>query len=258
MGMDFEEITMEIEEEFNISISEEDYQALERNRDIVVGDIFELVLHKLHLSDFARYDVGLNRSLWREIQATVHHATGVPLDQIELKTPLKTLFPKNTRRRTWTALRGASAYRIKELDYPRAVRNVGLSMAAVVILFEQFQIWQFPALRWFWPLLGIFGIWMFFETYAKLLAVLGRFRINFPVGMTTVKDICRAVVAANYAELCRDAQVEAEPCQDVETELDGRSAEVWQKLTAIIADTVGVDAKEVTFSSRLVRDLGMC
>jgi len=157
------------------------------------------------------------------------------------------LFPEDTRRETWAELREVSQYRIRELDYPRIVRNAGFLLAAAVVFIEHFQLWQLPAVRWLWPLLGMLGLWMLFETYAKLLPFFDRFRVRFPSGMITVKDLCRAVLSANYVELHRDGDIE----------LDDRSAEVWRKLTEIIADTVGVDAEEVTFRSRLIRDLGM-
>jgi len=247
MGLDFVEITMQIEETFGISFSEDDLQELVRDGDIVAGDLYDLILDKTRLRNFARNDIRLNHALWLELQAVIHSVTEVPLDQLELKTPLASLFPRKTRRQAWTALRDACPYRVQELDYPRIVRRVAFSLAALVVLIEQLQIWQMPGLGWLWPILGIFAIWMLIETYVKVLAVLRPLRNRFPSGITTLKDLCRAVLAANYTDLC----------QDLEIPVVERSAVVWQQLTEVLTDVLGVDAEHVTFRCRLVHDLGM-
>lgn len=247
MGLDLLDITFRIEEEFEIDLSSDDLDGIVRDRDITVGDLYELVLRKLHLRDFARYDVRLNYALWTELRGIIHSVTEVPLDQIELKTPLEELFPRKSRRATWKALRQASPYRIRTLDYPRAVRTAGFLLALVMALFEQVRIWQLPGVKWLWPLLGLLGVWMLVESYAKVLSILAPLRNCFPSGMTTVKDLCRAVLATNYADLGRH----------VEIPLDDRCLVVWERLTAILVEALGVDVDEVTFRSRLVKDLAM-
>jgi len=247
VGLDLLDITFRIEKELGVELSREDLDALVRDRDILVGDLYELVLRKLHLRDFARHDFRLNYALWTELQGVLHSVTEVPLDQIELKTPLEKLFPRRSRRATWEALRQASPYRVRTLDYPRAVRVAGFLLAVVMALFEQAHIWQLPGVKWLWPLLGLLGVWMLAETYAKVLSVLAPLRNRFPSGMTTVKDLCRAVLATNYADFCRH----------VEIPRDDRCLIVWERLTAILVDALGVDADEVTFRSRLVKDLAM-
>lgn len=246
VGMDLLEITLGIEEEFQVELSDDDLESVARDRDIMVGDLYELVLQKLQLRDFARHDLRLNYALWVEIQAALHSATDVPLKQIELKTPLKSLFPRKDRRTRWEALREASPYRIRKLDYPPVVGITGFLLAVGMVLFEQFRIWQIPGARWLWPLLGFLGIWMFIETYAKLLSILSPFRNSLPYGLKTVKELCRNVLAANYEDIC----------QHVEIPLDDRCLDVWERLKAILVENLGIDAETITFRSRLIRDLG--
>jgi len=62
-----------------------------------------------------------------------------------------------------------------------------------------FQIWQVPGAQWLWPALGLLGVWTLVETYVKMLAILRPWRIRFPSGIATVKDLCRAVLAANWS-----------------------------------------------------------
>jgi hypothetical protein len=142
MGLDLLDIQFRIEKEFDIAMSSEDFMSLVRDRDITVGDLYSLLLTKLHLRDVARNDFGLNYRLWEEMQGVVQSVTAVPREQIELKTPLEALFPSEGRRATWDALRSACPYHIRELDYPKAVRAVGFSLAIGMVLVEQFHIWQ--------------------------------------------------------------------------------------------------------------------
>jgi len=247
MGLDFVDIVFRVEKAFDVSLSEDDFDALVSDRDILVGDLYDFILKKLHLHDVGRYDFGLNHALWMEMQSVLHRVAQAPPGGVELKTPLATLFPRKIRRKAWEALRAACPFRVRKLDYPKVVRTIGFLLAATVVLIEQFQIWQLPAVNWLWPLLGLLGLWMLAETYLKVLSVLAPLRTRFPSGITTVKDLCRAVLATNYVDICRD----------VELPQDERSLKVWQQLTQILVDVLGVDADQITFRSRLVRDLAM-
>ncbi len=254
MGLDLVEIVLEIEKAFEIELPIDEFEEFVHDGDIVVGDLYEHILRKVGLRDFGRYDFRLNYALWEELQGVIAAATQVSPEEVQLKTPLEDLFPKESRRATWRALREACPYAVRELDYPTAVRRTGLALAATMVLVEQFQVWQIPGARWLWPLLGLFGLWMLAETYAKLLRVLASLRTRFPSGMRTVKDLCRAILATNYKEIC---QAHGEIRPDAEIPPDDRAVEVWEKLRAILVEELGVDADKITFQSRLVRDLGM-
>ena len=65
--------------------------------------------------------------------------------------------------------------------------------------------------------------------------------------ITTVKDLCRTVLAVNYADFCRSTEIP----------LDDRCLDIWERLTAILVDTLGVERDDVTFHARLVKDLAM-
>lgn len=246
MGIDLLDITFRIEKAFGIDVPHEELFARSRNHDIVVGDLYELVLEKLHLRDLGRHSVRVNEYLWLQMQSVLHSAAETPLEQIEFGLELKTLFPRETRRDRWEALRDVCPYRISDLDYPKLVRFAGFLLAAGVAAIELFQAWQIPGARWFWPFLGMFAIWMVSETYLKLLSVFAPLRTCFPSGMATVKDLCRTVLATNYAEICDGSQIL----------LDERCSAVWGQLVEILAKSLGVDPAEVTFRSRLFGDLG--
>ena len=111
MGLDLVDIAFCVEKAFGVSLSEDDLDALVSDRDILVGDLYDLILEKLHLRDVARHDFGLNHALWTEMQGVLCRVTQVPPDWIELKTRLATLFPRKTRCKTWEALRKACPFR---------------------------------------------------------------------------------------------------------------------------------------------------
>ena len=247
MGIDFLDIRFRIEKAFGVVVSPEDWESIYRKRDIAVGDLYGLIQAKLNLSDLTRNDIGLNYHLWGEVQQTFHRVTGAPAEEIELGTPLESLFPKPTRRETWNTLRETCPYHVRELDYPKAVRRVGFLLAAGVVMIEQFPIWQIPMAKWLWLALGLIGLWMISETYVKILKIFAPYRTAFPSRMATVKDLCRAILATNYREVCERAQIA----------YDRRSLAVWEQLVQILVDALGVDPDEVTFRRGLIRDLGM-
>jgi hypothetical protein len=247
MGMDALDIVFRIEKNFQVKVSKDDFLGLVRDNDVTAGDLYSLLLQKLHLTNSGRHDYGLNLELWAEMQRLLYCVTLVPIEQIQLQTPLEQLFPRETRRETWDALRETSPYRIAELDYPPIVRWLGFLLAAAVVVIEQFHLWQIVWAKWLWPVLGILGLWMVSETYLKILSVCSSFRDRLPARMKTVKDLCRAVLAANYTQICTKTDLP----------VDERSLTVWEQLVEILSQALGVEPDHVTFRSRLVRDLGM-
>jgi hypothetical protein len=247
MGVDLLDIGFRIEKKFHVSVSKDDLVGLLRDNDVTAGDLYELILTKLHLQDVGRHDLGLNFRLWSEMQSTLQSVTAAPREQIELNSPLETLFPRGTRREMWDELRRACPYRIAELDYPHVVRYVALIVTAAVVLIEAQRVWKIPGVNWFWPLLGLLGCWAFGETYLKILSICAPLRTRLPRGMKTVKDLCRAVLAANYEAIC----------QGTDVTINQPSLAAWEQLVEILAFVLAVDPDTITFRSRLVRDLGM-
>ena len=144
MGLDLLDVTFRIEKEFGVKLSRDDILDLIRDEDIVVGDLYELLLRKIHLWDLGRYSVQLNAELWSQMRAALHSATGVPLEQIELGLSLESLFPRETRRDHWQRFRDGCPYKTRELDYPASVGVGALVAAAGVVAIEQLQLWQIP------------------------------------------------------------------------------------------------------------------
>lgn len=240
------DVVFRIEHAFKIDVPVDEFRGLMKDNDIAVGDLYEFILAKLHLRDVGRLSLRMNQYLWNDMQHALHVATEMPLDQIHLGLRLDTLFPRETRCDLWDTLREVCPYRIRELDYPRVVRRACLMIALAVVAIEQLHIWQIPGAKWFWHVLAVVAVWMVYETYAKMLSICSKLRISFPAGMKTVKDLCRNVMSLNYTDICQGSALV----------LDERSAMVWEQLVEILAQAIGVQSAEVTFQSRLFRDLG--
>jgi acyl carrier protein len=254
MGMDLLDIAFRTEKAFGIRMDASDFEHLARDRDIVVGDLYALILRKIHIFDTVRTSVPLNFAVWEELQQQLGKVAGVAKDEILLKTLLEDIFPRDARRIAWEELRSESPYRIASLDYPGALRPVGLSLAAAMVLVEQLHVWRIPGALWLWPILGAVGVWMFAESYAKLMSIFAVWRTRFPKGMRTVKDLVRTVLANNSEEIV--AGKKGGTAGDLEIPLDDRSVAVWQQLREILSDALGVNVEKVTLESRLIADLG--
>jgi CO/xanthine dehydrogenase Mo-binding subunit len=102
--------------------------------------------------------------------------------------------------------------------------------------------------------MGLVGLWMFAESYGKVIAALAAWRIHFPRGMRIVKDLARAVVATNYEAILAGSP--KGPAGSYDLPADDRCVAIWQQLREILADALGVKVEEVTLKSRLIADLG--
>ncbi len=246
MGIDLIDIEFRIAKTFEISVKGE-FLDLMDDQDILVGALYTHILKKVGLRDHARSDLRLNYALWRHMQDLIQDVTDVEVDHLELKTPLRDVFPPKTRRELWQILREDCPYNVPELEYPAWVPILGTTVALAAVAFEQFQVAQLPGWNWFWPLAGLLGIWMVAETYAKLLHVFDPWRVRFPANIKTVKDLCRLILSDNYEKFCGDAEIS----------LDDRANEIWRKLKQILAEVLFVDEDKITFRSRLIQDLGL-
>ncbi len=163
---------------------------------------------------------------------------GVAVDDVQLKTPLETLFPLETVPHGWEALHAAGPYRIATLGYPAAVRPIGILLAAAMALVEQFRIWDIPGAIWLWPILGLFWVPMFAETYGKMMRTLAAWRLRFPLGMKTVKDLVRDVLRNNSEAIVVAKQGKVAGGDYIP--VDDRCIAVRQQLRQILSDVLGV------------------
>lgn len=250
MGLDLFDLTYRIEKELGVEISCDDLQTLTRQNDIVVGDLYALILKRLGLENDARYSLAVNRRVWQEVQASLAQVIGRPPTDIRLETPLDILFPPSARRTLWMQFRSQSPFEFPDLDYPRWVMAAGWGLAITAVGMEQLQLWQLRPAGWFWPLLGVLGLWTVWETHRKLLSGLARFRTVFPSRLRTVKDLCRAILAANLRHAALEAGGMPPVCES--------SIHIWEQLQDILSLVLGVERTQITFRSRLIRDLGAC
>jgi hypothetical protein len=254
MGLDLLDVAFRVEQAFGIKMDAEDFESLVHNRDIVVGDLYGLILRKIQFRDTVRTNIPLNFIVWEELREHLSKASGIAKGEILLKTLLEDVFPRNTRRVAWEGMRSTSPYHIASLDYPRAIQPIGLSLAAAMVLVEQFQIWRIPGALFLWPILGIVGLWMFAESYTKVMFFFAAWRTRFPRGMKTVKDLMRSILTNNSEKIIADKQ--SGVIGEIEIPIDDRSIAVWYQIQEILSDALGVKIEKVNLESRLGADLG--
>lgn len=247
MGLDFMELKIEIEDRFEITFEEDDWISSNGLLIETAGDFYQTILRKLIVWKSARQDIRLNFEVWEAVRDKVADLTDRPHESIRLWDSLENLFPMSQRRELWQQFREVSDYPLSELEYPKWVPRLGLTLTLGMGFLDQFQVWQIPRVEWLWPILCIIGIWMMVETYTKFLSVCARFRTRFPDKLQTVKDLCRNLIDKNY----RDMDVQYYPptsefCRDV-----------WDEMVGIFQEVLGVDREEVKPESRLIADLGM-
>jgi len=247
MGLELLDVSMEIEESFGLQMEPGDFWSEDQLHIVTAGDLYECVLTKLQKRDQARNDLAINRQFWLSMQLVLHTATDIPQHEIQLCTPLQQLFPAAVRRERWNAVAAVCPWQLPALNYSPIVSFLGLSLSVAMVAFEQFQIWQIPGVNWLWPLLGLAGLWMFVETYAKLMSMFDFLKTCFPARLITVKDLCRAMFAANYRKICEQTR----------TSLAADNGRVWDRLALILEQVSGIDRANISFRSRLVQDLGL-
>ncbi len=125
MGLDSVEIVMEVEDEFAISIPDDEAEKIRR-----VGELIEAVKRRVSLltrrpCPTAKTFYGLRRALM--------HRIGVDRRDIRLATPLAAILPFEHRREMWDALRGAG-FKLPGLRRPTLAWSAGLVVTIIVLL----------------------------------------------------------------------------------------------------------------------------
>ena len=255
MGLDSAEIVMEIEDSLGIEFSEDDWASMSEAHEMTVGDLYEIVQQKVQLKEWGCTDLRLNLSLWNEMSELLHSVTNVPQDEIRLSTELEALFPRQTRAVGWQTLRELSSFRIRELDYPIALkRTVGWSVfvfgfvAPLLLLMlignehDLLYVLLVPGLI-LSPLWGI----ALTQIYEAVIAAMPGKRLCFGPGIRSVKDLCRSVRAGNHVLLCNQRDMI----------LQQPEVELWTQIRHILSEQLSVPIDDIQPGSRLIRDLGM-
>ena len=233
MGMDSVEIILRIEEDFAISISDDEASYLR-----TVGELHALILSKLETAPSFRPA----RAFFR-LRTAIVHVLDRPRRTIGVHTKLAHLLPRPTRIAAWNSLAEASGLIFPRLRPPRWLRDTirVLAGAVGVAVLLGLASWSHPSgLAWL-PLLAS-------SAFAGFVAMAGLYQITsflaWDLPMRTLGELAQQLTGLNPSEFAIEGELLS-------------PADVWQRLVAILVDQQGLNWEEIRPDSRFVEDLGV-
>lgn len=230
MGLETVEIVMEIEERFDVKLSDS-----ECSRVRTVGDLAMLVIGRIpRLNDTCP----TSRSFYR-IRRLLMEQSGVERKGIRPTTRLCALFPVNFREhwQTLTALEPA----IPSLQPSRRLDELMLLLSAATVLTGV----PVASISWiqFGPIAGLLAAMMCCGIVALLARVPNSVGLGLPSGMQTVGDLARA---------CTPLPLPA----TISPTFQASREAVLHEVRRITAEQLGLPLEKVHAKSEFVRDLG--
>jgi acyl carrier protein len=239
MGLDGVGLVMEVEDQFKISIPDEDAEQIQ-----TVGQLYRYILKRCGQ---AQNNYCLSRLAFYRLRRALITVAGVDRASVSPKADLALFVPRRQRKALWKRLADESQLRLPELQRP---------------------FWPQAALQWTLLFFGIvsFFVWGAFVDVVDaavltasgcllvgiagllLVELLTRpFANHFGPGLATVGGLAKEVMWKNYEALAAEQGVRP-PVQDLDA---------WEKLRGIISEQLGVPLDQITFEASFVKDLGM-
>ena len=225
MGLDSVELVMSVEDAFQINISEEEASKIR-----TVGEFYDVVRSKLAIKDDEGWGRCLTSTAFYRVRRAMVEVLRIDRRKITPKTELSVLLPTPQRRENWGRITRAASLKIPKLGYNSGV--ILLKFAILMAVGTALGLLQY---------LGIVGL-----TIVSFIAalVMAKFTpallISLPA--STVGALAEQIYLANVKQL---------------SEGNGglNEREVWDALTKIIIQQLGVKPEEVTPEARFIEDL---
>lgn len=240
MGLDSVELVIRTEDEFSITISDDEAAAA-----ITVGDLYRTVLAKLDVTPGC-----LTSKAFYITRRALVDALGIPRRSIRPSTKLPPLLPGETRREQWELIRHSIGLSVPGLRIPGDLRQgiykgtflIGSLLAILTGIFGL--------------TLGLHGLVVFPLAFVLWIALavasmpvverfsIPRFASELPAD--TAGELAQIVLSLN-----RDRFDPAKGAAELAEE------DVWCRLVDIICDQLQVVREEVVPNARFVDDLGV-
>jgi acyl carrier protein len=240
MGLDSVELVLRLEDEFSISITDDEAAATR-----TVGDVYNLILSKLDVTPGC-----LSSKAFYFTRRALVECLGLPRRSIRPATPLAPLLPEETRQKQWRQIVERIGLMVpplrlpdepKQRYYKRSMAGSGVStvMLAIVALSAG---WSAPLVFF---LAIIFWIGLTAACFGLMKTLLRSLVNELPAD--TAGELARVVLSLNYDHF-------ASPV----TQQKPSSDDVWQRVVDIFCDQLQIDRKEVVPNAKIVDDLGVC
>lgn len=226
MGLDSVEIVMEVEDEFAISIPDDEAEKIRR-----VGELIEAVKRRVSLltrrpCPTAKTFYGLRRALM--------HRIGVDRRDVRLATSMAAILPFEHRREMWDALRSAG-FTLPGLRRPQTLAWSAGFLVTIIVLLSWLGLMQYGA-----PLPIVWSLTILIATASIAYWITSPFARAIPATCMTVRD---AVLRNTNPETGEHGDAQWTP------EL------VSYKVRRIVADISEVPLADVVDEARFVEDL---
>ena len=236
MGMDLVELVMDFEDEFNLSIPDEDYEHLR-----TVGDMYEYVIRKKGdaIEEPSRPRVCLTMVTFSRLRPALQAVTDVPRRSIRTMTSMKQLTPHLRRRSDWENIKEMSGLQLPDLQRPTWLKH---TLTASVFGAVTLVVYCLSGIM---PLAFAlaFGLIILAPLLAKALVNASQpFATLIPANCATVGGLSRCVEKLNHGVL-------------QERYHGWNSGDVWRTLRGLVSEQLGVPLEEVTYGARFVEDL---
>lgn len=235
MGMDGIELVLEVENVFNITISDQEAAQI-----ITVGDLYNCVLSKVKAAEEGNKDkICMTARAFYQLRRGLADYFRLDTKQIHPNTLTAPIFAPDHRNRSWKNLAKQLNLRFPRLKTPAWL--LGLE----VLMFVLFSAGLFRAMyqtNAFFPLILIL---CFLILYLKWISPQKArwFVLEIPPNCQTMGHFAKSLLPLNYSRI---AQQES-----------GYKEEIWHTLCDIISDQLGVAKSKLTPQTDFVKDLNV-
>jgi len=244
MELEGVELILRFEDEFSISISDEEAGAAR-----TVGDLYNLVIGKLDGST----SCASGRVFYLTRKAIVD-TMGLPRRSVRPSTWLEPVFPKLTRIQRWKEIAVRSQLDFPRLEHAKRWREglmlLGMVLASIPVIAAW---WVFYALGW---LPGIV-VWLFaIPALVGWVVLVSRINqallsatpwLACELPFKTAGDLAMGVLAMNYEVFDPLGDTQTPPSREF----------IWQRIVEIFCDELQVNPQDVRHDARIGEDLGV-
>jgi|SRR5215472_1845545 len=244
MGLDNIGIILRVEDEFSISVPDEEAASVQ-----TVGDLFQLVLNVTGTDSES-----LSSRIFYRIRKAVEETLGMQPRMIHSGTWLEPLLRRETRLAQWSEIGKRSRLKLPKLVHPRGWRDSFMMVSMLCAVVPVVALWwSLDVIGW---LPGI-ARWAFVLPALIAWVVLVS-RINQKL-LNATPGLCYEVPCATAKEL---AEAALELNIDDLGLLSGTGApageeQIWKRIVDILSEELQVTPQEVTPGMRITEGLGV-
>lgn len=244
MGLATIEVLVRIEDEFSISIADDEAASLQ-----TVGEVCSFVADTLNTPS----SCAASKAFYRSRNA-VADTLGLPRRSIKPSTWLEPLLPRATRIERWREISHRSGVQFPALQHARPWRDtfMGLSMLlgalpVAALWWSCFALGWLPGvLTWLFAVPALVA-WVVLSSRINQKLLLATPRLAYEIPFATAGELATGVLTLNFDAFGPDGPDGPPPSHEA----------VWNRLVTIFCDELEVGAEDLAPGTRIAEDLGV-